>query len=142
MWIFILLSTSVDFRRCPRCPTHAGVRHLYDTHTKHVGIVKEVSEKSNKFHQKNDFFFFASTLFKSMSDTHMTLIQHVSDNIFKQVFQKEFVFFYGSTFLIHFFVKSQTRLKMLNTYWNNIIDEELKTLILIKIFLIFLIINQ
>jgi hypothetical protein len=44
-------------------------------------------------------------------------------------------FFYGPTFFIHFLVKSLTLLKKLNTYWNNVINEELKAFIFIRIFL-------
>jgi hypothetical protein len=90
-----------------------------------------VLEKSNKFHKS----FFASTLFESISDTHMTLIQQASCNIQIGVSKVESEFFYGPTFFIHFLVKSQTLLKKLNTYWNNVINEELKAFIFIRIFL-------
>lgn len=90
-----------------QCPTHVSVRHLYDTRTSHVGIVRHMSEKSNKCHQKNVFFFFASTLFELVSDT----VWHSYVRQFSKVL-KGFVLFYGPTFLIHFLVKSLTSKKV------------------------------
>lgn len=51
-----------------RCPTHIGVRHLYDTRTTRVGKVKEVSEKSDKCPLKNGFF----SLFRHSSNQWLT----------------------------------------------------------------------
>jgi hypothetical protein len=59
--IYIVWSTDT-FRRW--CLTRVGIWHLYDTCTTHVGIVEQISEKSNKFHQ---FFFFLSLFRHSLN---------------------------------------------------------------------------
>lgn len=65
-------------------PTRVDIRHLYNTCTTRVRNVIEVF-------LKNRFFFFVSTLLKSMSDTRMTLIQHVSNNSDKFFSKKWFL---------------------------------------------------
>jgi hypothetical protein len=77
-----------------QCLICVGVRHFYDTYTSRVGIGRKVSEKSNKFHTKNDFF----SLRRYSLNQYLTLKHHMSENIFKQMFQKEFVFFQYSLY--------------------------------------------
>lgn len=66
-----------------RCLTRVGVRHLYDIHTTSVEKVRQVST--------NKWFFSLFQHFLNVSDTHRTLIQHVSDNLDKCL-KKNFFF--------------------------------------------------
>jgi hypothetical protein len=70
------------------------VRYFYDTYTTRVGIGRSVGKVKQISHKKMIFF----SLRRYSLNQYLTFKHHMSENIFKQMFQKEFVFFYGPIF--------------------------------------------
>jgi hypothetical protein len=97
-----------DTRRCPIL-----VWILYDTcRNSHTSV-----EKVKQILPKNNVFLCFDTLW-------INVWQYIQTSDWKGI-----CIFRWSNIPYIFFVKSQTRLKKLNTYWNNVINVELKTLI-------------